>query len=432
MILVQQYLEIHSLRDLEIEHGIYASLSKSKKKISLNYDMIETKESDVLSWDCRGLILSRLDLGEFPTISDKLDKETIPGMTRVIGFPFRRFFNYGQGAVNINLDDPELKVYEKLDGTLCIIYNDPTSEQWCVATRSSPDADIVMNNDLFTFRALFEKALFDTCAKSFSDFTSHLDKQITYCFELCTLYNQVVVKHNANRITLLGARNVIYRNSSYHDQDWLVSNEIDISQIEIPGIPNVKSHNLKSIDDIVAYVNERSPSEQEGVVVKDSNFNRVKIKSIAYGIAHRARDTLSTSMRNCLELIILGIEDDVIPYLPEDIVKNLYQIKRGLNQIIKEHDKGYNDILAGLIDPITKNLPSKKDFALAVKKQIDLWSAPLFMRFDKKSLNMRDFIDQNKKDGAYPNSFLDKVLELINSVSYMDSEIVSFDAGLTN
>ena len=42
-LLVQEFLETHTLKDLQDQHGVYASLSKNKKKASINYDQIETK-----------------------------------------------------------------------------------------------------------------------------------------------------------------------------------------------------------------------------------------------------------------------------------------------------------------------------------------------------------------------------------------------------
>src|ERR1700683_3105357 len=57
-LLVQEYLETHSFGDLIRDHGVYASFSKQGHKFSLNYDMIEAKDDDLLAQECRGLILS--------------------------------------------------------------------------------------------------------------------------------------------------------------------------------------------------------------------------------------------------------------------------------------------------------------------------------------------------------------------------------------
>src|SRR5574338_666430 len=210
-LLVQEYLETHTFGDLAREHGVYASFSKSGHKWSLNYDQIEAKESDPLAQECRGLILALEDGSPViatGTTGFATRDATCPGKTTILAYPMKRFFNYGQGAAaEINWSDPGLAVLEKLDGTLCIVYYDKFTDQWCVATRSVPEADLLMDNGIYTFRTLFEKALYDTTGGlPFEQFAAILDKNITYSFELTTPYNRIVVAYPECRITLLAAR----------------------------------------------------------------------------------------------------------------------------------------------------------------------------------------------------------------------------------
>ena len=136
--------------------------------MSLNYDQIEAKETDPLAQECRGLVLSCEDghslLSQAVEVNGKLSYDHIsPGKTRILAYPMKRFFNHGQGsAADINWADPNLAVLEKLDGTLCIVYFDPFTNKWCVATRSVSEADLLMDNGIFTFRTLFEKAVEET------------------------------------------------------------------------------------------------------------------------------------------------------------------------------------------------------------------------------------------------------------------------------
>ena len=124
-LLVQEFLETHSFKELQEQHGVYASFSKSARKFSLNYDQIEAKESDPLAQECRGLILA-LEFGQFVQgieINGRMNYDHItPGATRILAFPMRRFFNYGQGsAAQIDWSDKNLSILEKLDGTLVIV-----------------------------------------------------------------------------------------------------------------------------------------------------------------------------------------------------------------------------------------------------------------------------------------------------------------------
>lgn len=403
MLLVQKFLENKSLGDLAKEHGVYASFSKSRHKWSLNYDQIEVRDDDLLSQECRGLILSCED-GQVLTPKDGSHDHIIPGKTKVIAYPMRRFFNYGQGAsANIDWNDPNLSILEKMDGTLCIVYYDPFTDQWCVATRSVPEADMVMDNGLYTFRTLFEKALQATIASSnyaglsFQEWTAMLNKEITYCYELTTPLNRIVVSYPDYRITLIAARMTS------------IFQELLIETIPTFGVPCVRSYQRMSVNELVEWVSALNPMDNEGVVVRDDQFNRIKVKNPSYVLYSKARDSLGHSQRNCLEIILLGKEDDLIPYLPEEIVNNILKIKSGLQELIGYYDEFYKTAYIGA-QSVCPN--DKKTFALIIKGKT-AWTAPFFQIWDGKCLDMRGFIEKNKVNSTFSDSFLDRILSLI-------------------
>ena len=402
MLLVQKYLQTHSFGELASEHGVYASFSKSGHKFSLNYDQIEAKEADPLAQECRGLILALEDGSPViatGTTGFATRDATVPGNTTILAYPMKRFFNYGQGsAAEINWSDPNLAILEKLDGTLCIVYFDKFTSQWCVATRSVPEADLLMDNGIFTFRTLFEKAVKDTVGMEFDEFTKHLSPIHTYCFELTTPYNRIVVEYPKCGITLLALRNMNTLAERDPAQDTISS-----------VLPVVQAHTYSTVDDLVTWVSTLNPMEHEGVVVRDSQFNRIKLKNAAYVAYNKVRDALGTSERNCIEIILLEKDDDVIPFLPEEIVKNLLKIKEGLQLALKAHDEAYMAAKSEA-DSIKPN--DKKTFAILVTKNKKLWHAPFFQMFEGKAKNMKEFIHKNMKDGSWGNSFLDKLLEL--------------------
>lgn len=412
MLLVQKFLENKTFGDLAKEHGVYASFSKSGHKWSLNYDQIEAKESDPLAQECRGLILAQEDgLPVFVTGTTSSDGKgvstrdlTCPGKTRILAYPMKRFFNHGQGsAADIDWSDPKLAVLEKLDGTLCIVYFDPFTNQWCVATRSVPEADLLMDNGLFTFRTLFEKAFEDTTGFSFNGpIGEGLRPEWTYCFELTTPYNRIVVNYPNNRVTLLAVRDL----NSLQEIDPSSAMKRDL----IPNMPIVQAHTYTSVNELLDWVSSLNPMEHEGVVVRDSNFNRIKVKNAAYVAYNKVRDALGTSERNCIELILAEKDDDVIPMLPEEIANNLKKIKENLQKVIMKYDSVYYLMMLNL--KALGETSNKKEFARLVKRHENMWSAPFFAMFDGKVSNMRDFIQKNKKEGTWPNSFLDKLLEL--------------------
>jgi hypothetical protein len=406
MLLVQEYLMTHSFEQLAQEHGVYASFSKSGHKFSLNYDQIEAKESDPLAQECRGLILStgKILIGNIDDNGVPQRNHLIPGATSIVAFPMKRFFNYGQGsAATINWGDPKLAVLEKLDGTLCILYYDVYSEEWCVATRSVPEADILLDNRLYTFRTLFEKSLKETCGLDFNDFTNQLNRTITYCFELTTPLNRIVVKYEDYRVTLLSMRNNINDLS-----------EIELTNEFLYGVPIVHSHALTDPLKIIDWVSSLNPLEHEGVVVLDSNFNRIKVKNANYVAFNKARDILGSSERNCLELILSEKDDDVVAALPQEIVDNLLRIKTNVVKMFKDYDLHYHNVLT---EANTTNFGDKKTFAITLQSKKDLWQTPFFHMYAGKSRNMKDFIVKSRKEGTWTNSLLDNILEISQKYS---------------
>jgi len=454
MLLVQKFLETHSLAELAQQHGVYASFSKSGHKFSLNYDQIEAKESDLLAQECRGLILASENNGQSylplaKVVDGKLRyDDVVPGTTTILAYPMNRFFNYGQGAAaNVDWTDPKLAILEKLDGTLIIVYYDLFIGEWCVATRSVPEADIVIDGGFYTFRTLFEKALLDTSKLSFEEFTSNLILGTTYCFELTTPYNRIVVDYKESRVTLIAARHVTQgMQTVVGGETWEYFGEMNLEKVVTPGVPHVQAHTFTSVNDLLYWVSNQNPLEHEGVVVCDSNFRRLKMKNASYvafnrardinpleheGVVvcdsnfrrlkmknasyvafNRARDILGTSERNCLELVLSGKEDDVIPALPPEIVDRILIIKQGVAAVIKDYDRAYK-LFKYASDQI--NLGDKKTFAIIVNGYKDIWSSPMFSMFDGKCSNMREFIDKNRKEGTWGNNFLDKMLSLIKN-----------------
>jgi hypothetical protein len=406
MLLVQEFLKTHSFDELEVQHGVFASIHKSKYKFSLNYDKkgdIEAKDTDPLACQCRGLILATADGKPMYCEFDAMGKRHYPaiGETVIVAHPMNRFFNEGQGAAApIKWSDPNLKIFEKLDGTLIIVHFDHLSKQWHAATRSVCEADLLMDNKIFTFRTLFEKALKDTFNMSWEDFTYFkLDSNITYCFELTTPYNQIVVKYETCRITLIAAR------------DKRTDLELPIDSFDFP---KPHTYNLDNIQQILEWVSTLNPMEHEGVVVMDGNFNRIKVKNANYVAFSKCRDSLSSSPRNCLEIILNGKEDDVIAFLPQEIINNLLHIKKLYTLWLSVSEGTYQNALA---EASSLNLNDKKTFALTLDKYTKAYRPACFSIFSGKADSIKDFIHKNRKDGTWSDGFLDKILQEIGYIT---------------
>ena len=409
MLHVQKFLMSNTFGDLERQHGVEISVdSRHGHKFSLNYSQINSVDSDLLSQQCRGLILSngRSLFEQAKIVNRKKDYSHIcPGQTTIIALPMFRFFNHGQGAAaSINWSDPKLKIYEKLDGSLLIMSFDHIINEWHASTRSCPEADIPLEFNKYTFRTLFEKALENARNISFKDFTKKLNPNYTYCFELTSPLNRIIVKYSDYKIHLLSIRD----NISFKEIE--PSTDVGCGSY----IPLAPTYNIGTIEQAIEYVNSCNPMNNEGVVLCDGEFNRVKIKNASYVALNRCRDSLSSSPRGCLELVLAEKADDVVSFMPDEIAKNLLTIKTLVLNFINNFEQDYRNInisfaLRRETDVETQSWNDQKLFADCVGKS-KIWSSPCFKIFANKADNLKHFIKLSSKNGSWSNSFLDSLL----------------------
>jgi RNA ligase len=409
--LVQDYLKTHSLAQLNAEYGINSSWKQdlpTNYKFSLNYDQIESK-AGALTNQCRGLILATYDGRVLSSLNE------VVGETVILARPMDRFFNHGDpNGAEVNFEHPDTCFFEKLDGTLCILYFDIFKRQWHVATRAVTEANLPIDGfDNLTFRGLFERALFDTFTargyEGFNDtnvflvYTDSLDRANTYCFELTTPENRIVVEYKERRLHLLGLRDTQLGTSS-HGAGMFGQ---DTTHPPYRGLPLVKRHSFKTVNDLVEYVNAQNPTQHEGVVVCDKNFNRLKVKNVAYMAYNRARDIVGKSPRALLELILLEKIDDVLPLLPEHIKERATEMGNSLVDFIHQTDQNYAEckVVADkdLVNP-------RKAFCLHAQS-MKFWLDPLVNRFLGRNTSAKDYILGHKNpNGSFSDSFLENIL----------------------
>lgn len=391
MLEVQKYLLSHNLEQLAADHGVYARFStKNPHKFTLNYDQLEAKEADPISQECRGLVLRTDKVFNDPTMAHP-ELQTVIGDTTILAFPMRRFFNYGQAsAAPVNFDHPDTRFCEKLDGTLCILYWDRDLMEWSVATRSVPDADLPMDGfGNQTFSDLFWKAF-----KASGGDISALDYargHHTFCFELCTPDNQIVVRYSDYKVWLLAVREIATGHEMLPD-DWA-------KQIGVSPAPTYK---FGSLNEMLDFVSTRNPSDHEGVVVCDSHFNRVKVKNAGYLALNKIKDSVAKSPRAALEIILLGTDDDVMPLVGKNIQDFIIATKEKLQVFLKTMDEEY----------ARSYHTDRKTFALAIQAGSGNMG-PHMARWQGRCSSTHGWILSMKKDGCWTDSFLDTLLRMI-------------------
>jgi hypothetical protein len=220
-------------------------------KVHLKYDQLESSYAHPEVQECRGLILDAVTW-------------------EVISLSFYKFFNIQEGYAH-PIDWNTAVVYEKLDGSLMQVYYDFYKSEWCVGTTGTAEGEGEVNNKQgLTFARLF----WETAYKSDFPITNAMNKKNTYVFELTSPYNIVVKPHGVASITLLTVRNNETLQELSHDQLIRESKSL--------GVPLAKTFNFKNMSfDEISKTLETMPWSEEGYVVCDANFNRVKIKNPA-------------------------------------------------------------------------------------------------------------------------------------------------------
>lgn len=388
---VQTYLLTHTLADLAKEHGVYARFStKNPRKFSLNYDQLEARDSDPISQECRGLILTLPQGGDVARVSDST---AVVGPTEVLARPMNRFFNYGQeAAASVDFDNPNTAFYEKLDGTLCLLYWDKELMEWCIGTRSVPDADLSMDGfGNQTFSDLFWKAFSASGGK-----LSGLDYArgaYTFSFELCTPDNQIVVKYNDYKAYLLAVRNNF---SGVEDkpENWT----------ELVGTPIAPCYKLGSVEQMLNFVSNRAPSEFEGIVVCDPNFKRVKVKNAGYLALNKIKDSVAKSPRAALEIILLEKEDDIFPLVSTATAAWIRETKLRLQSLLRDLDEEYSKAYSA----------DRKTFALAIQAGSGHMSVQM-TRWQGRCKSAHDWILVNRVNGSWSDGFLANLLKMLSA-----------------
>ena len=286
--------------------------------VQFKYNQLASDMSDMLVKQCRGVILDEKN------------------NWAVIARPFDKFFNLEEERA-AKIDWASMRVYEKLDGSLIILYY--YDYGWHVATSGSCDASGQVNDLLgdMTYHGLFWRTFFE---KKYIVPTAY--KNYTFMFELMTPYNKVVVQHEKPDLKLIGLRHI----SS--GVEWPIN--IVANQYEL-----VKQFNMSSQADIIESFNTMEPLKQEGYVLVDKNWNRVKVKHPGYVALHHMKAAFS--LRYATELVRKGDIDEIIAYFPEwkDL---LTSIRSKYDEMIKTIEDTYERI---------KDITDQKEFAMQVK-----------------------------------------------------------------
>lgn len=276
---------------------------------------------------------------------------------KVLAYPFDKFFNYGENLA-VNIDWNSAKVLEKIDGSLIKIWN--YKNKWMVSTMQTidaKDASLPINPHFSNYYDLFMSV-----ARKKIDF-SRLNKNYTYIFELISPYNRVVVDYPSPDIYHIGTRN----------NKTLKEIEVDI------GVKKPRQYSFESLKDVINMA-KNLPLDKEGYVVVDKYYNRVKIKSPAYVVAHHLRNDIGGN--KILELVLSNEQDEFLVYFPE-YKEDIKKVEDKLNVLINKIDKDIEKAKG-------KRKLNRKEYAEWAKKQE--YPAILFQYYDGKKVSGEDYV----------------------------------------
>jgi len=337
---VQDFLrQGNTLADLQQRYAIKATRSlRYPQLVLLKYSQIDSPMAEPIVQECRGLILDESD------------------NWCVVSRSYNKFFNSDEGHA-AKVDWATAQVQEKLDGSLCVLYN--YRGEWLVQTSGHPDAAGKVNDQNFTFADLFWQTFRE------HGYTPHGEPNVCVAFELTSKWNRVVVQHAVASLTMIGVR---CRRTGKE------SSVASLAHVYNP----VRSFPLQSLSDISSTFQTMEPLKQEGYVVVDANFNRIKVKHPGYVAIHHLRDGHST--RRLVEIVQAGEVGEFLAYFPE-WREEFEQIQAGLAALDTELTTAYDKI---------KHIVSQKDFAHeAVKTRC---SAALFLLRAGKVASIAEYL----------------------------------------
>ncbi|MFW6272476.1 MAG: T4 RnlA family RNA ligase [bacterium] len=345
---IQKYLLTHSVQELEDEYSIIAKQHSIYPNLFLfKYSQIDSPMDNPIVQESRGLILD-------------MNKDW-----SIVNMTYKKFFNYKEPNA-VCIDWNSAKVMEKLDGSLINLWY--YDNQWHVSTSGSPSANgSVYNNQEdygFTFKELFWQVWNE------KNYRLPTEEKLCFAFELITPYNQVVVRHKRCNIILHGVRN---RETLDEYEPQLFANKYNWQC--------VKCYNFNCLDDVIKNCEDIDPLKQEGYVVCDNKFNRVKVKSPKYVLIHHMRDVLCADKKMLL-LIQKNETSEFLTYFPY-LKEKFDTLKRKYIILIHEIEKTYSKVC---------NIENKKDFALEVKDLF--YSDCLFKMHSNKIKSAKEYLSE--------------------------------------
>jgi RNA ligase len=272
----------------------------------------------------------------------------------IIAKPFPKFFNYEEHKPE-DIPNENFEVYEKMDGSLGIIFN--YEGEWLIATRGSFASD----------QAIKGKEMLDKLNKT------ALITGYTYLAEIIYPENRIVVDYgDTEKLVVLGA----YNNET--------GKEVEVDEMVNEGWEVVMKY--KTWGEGYDLLKEEISKDKEGYVIRFSGGMRMKIKGTEYVRLHKILTNFSSKdiwelLKNgeALEPFLERVPDEFDDWVKRTAMNLRYSFYSIDERAGKLHDGfrygKYND---------KEVEPTKKDFAEYVKQFPVELAAVMFKMWDKR------------------------------------------------
>ena len=362
MLEVQKYLKSgKTLDDLKAEFDISANHHPNLPIFNLNYGIYSPKTNPIVM-ECRSLCLD-----------DKFD---------LVARSFPRFFNLHETPeINDRFNWSNFSVLEKVDGWFCKVFW--YKDQWVFSSRSG-FGDNQVNDPNLTFGQLCRTIMTLECLNM-------LDKKICYTFEVVGPYTKIVRHYTSNRMYLLTA----FRNNEEMPFEYISKASIVLNYHSNGNVTGLDHYIVGTAEETMSLISRRTKEDKtwEGVVLRDSNNMRIKIKSPSYIALHHLRGEGNLFLpKYIIPLILAGDYDEILEYWPE--VKDAFAK-------VKDRIDLHQQRVIDLWDKV-KDIDSQKDFALSIQQETPF--TPILFKA--------------RKEGRHPKEIWKESAEYIHKVLY--------------
>ncbi len=252
---------------------------------------------------------------------------------KIVARPFKKFFNYEEHKPE-DIPNEEYVVYEKLDGSLGILFN--YQKEWILATRgsfTSPQAikgkEILNRHDISAWR-----------------------KDNTYLFEIIYPENRIVVDYgNEEKLVVIGG---------IHTETGEEIPDSSLFWTQDSGFEVVTTY--KTWGEGYDLLKEEISKDKEGYVIRFKSGFRMKIKGDEYKRLHKILTNISN--RDIWDYLKDNKPfDEILDKVPDEFYSWVKETARDLTIRFENINKDYTEIYENLK---SQNL-SRKDFAFKVK-----------------------------------------------------------------